>query len=88
MKSLPSKEYVIQETETSSYKLQHEVIHRMVLIVFGTYQFDKLFQYAKQEDLKEWIQKNMFCSNCFKSSLDSNSVLENNEEQLGQFEEI
>lgn len=30
----------------------------------------------------------MFCSNFFKCSLDSNSVLEINEEQLGQFEEI
>lgn len=86
MKSLLSKEFIIQEAETLSYKLQHEVIQRMVLIVFGTYHFDKLLQYSKQ-DLKGWIQEKSFCSNLFKSSQDSKPVLEINGEQWRQFKE-
>lgn len=85
VKSLLSKELIIQEAETSSYKLQHEVIQRMVLIVFGTYHFDKLLQYSKQ-DLKGWIQKKSYFRNLFKSSRDSKPVLEINGEQWRQIQ--
>lgn len=88
VKSLLSKEFIIQEAETSSYKLQHEVIQRMVLIVFGTYHFDKLLQYSKQaKDLKGWIQKKSYFRNLFTSSRDSKPVLEINGEQWRQFKE-
>lgn len=88
MKSLLSKEFIIQEAETSSYKLQHEVTQRMVLIVFGTYHFDKLLQYSKQaKDLKGWIQKKSYFRNLFTSSRDSKPVLEINGEQWRQFKE-
>lgn len=87
MKSLLSKEFIIQEAETSSYKLQHEVIQRMVLIVFGTYHFDKLLQYSKQaKDLKGWIQKKSYFRNLFTSSRDSKPVLEINGEQWRQIQ--
>lgn len=88
VKSLLSKEFIIQEAETSSYKLQHEVIQRMVLIVFGTYHFDKLLLYSKQaKDLKGWIQKKSYFRNLFTSSRDSKPVLEINGEQWRQFKE-
>lgn len=88
VKSLLSKEFIIQEAETSSYKLQHEVIQRMVLIVFGTYHFDKLLQYSKQaKDLKGWTQKKSYFRNLFTSSRDSKPVLEINGEQWRQFKE-
>lgn len=88
VKSLLSKEFIIQEAETSSYKLQHEVIQRMVLIVFGTYHFDKLLQYSKQaKDLMGWIQKKSYFRNLFTSSRDSKPVLEINGEQWRQFKE-
>lgn len=87
VKSLLSKEFIIQEAETSSYKLQHEVIQRMVLIVFGTYHFDKLLQYSKQaKDLKGWIQKKSYFRNLFTSSRDSKPVLEINGEQWRQIQ--
>ena len=57
VKSLLSKEFIIQEAETLSYKLQHEVIQRMVLIVFGTYHFDKLLELSKPEELKSWVKE-------------------------------
>lgn len=54
--SLLSKEFVVMKADSSIYRLQHTVIKRMVLIVFGTHHFDKLLQYSKQEDLKGWIK--------------------------------
>lgn len=45
---------------TSIYRLQHDVVKRMVLIVFGTHHFDKLLKFSKPEDLRGWIKKKKF----------------------------
>ena len=55
--SLMSLEFVDKVPNTSEYRLQHEVIKRMTLIVFGTYHFDKLLELSKREDLEGWIKK-------------------------------
>ncbi|XP_052693348.1 uncharacterized protein LOC128171590 [Crassostrea angulata] len=55
--SLLLKEFVVREADTSKYRLQHEVLKRMVLIVFGTYHFDKLLQHSNQEELKGLIEE-------------------------------
>lgn len=60
--SLLSKEFVVRkaevkEADTTIYRLQHDVIKRMTLIVFGTYHFDKLLEFSKPEELKGWIKK-------------------------------
>lgn len=43
--------------DTNKYRLQHDVVKRMTLIVYGTYHFDKLLEYAKPKDLAGWIEK-------------------------------
>lgn len=55
-------EFVVKK-DTSTYRLQHDVIKRMALIVFGTHHFDKLLKFSKQEDLKGWIEMDTFLHN-------------------------
>lgn len=55
--SLIPMEFVNRVTGTSVYRLQHDVIKRMTLIVFGTYHFDKLLELSKPEELKTWVKK-------------------------------
>lgn len=42
---------------SSVYRLQHDVIRRMTLIVFGTYHFDKLLELSQPEELKSWVRE-------------------------------
>lgn len=51
------KEFVVQEEKETIYRLQHYVIKRMTLIVFGTYHFEKLLHFSKREDLRGWIEE-------------------------------
>ncbi|XP_078339364.1 uncharacterized protein LOC111107586 isoform X2 [Crassostrea virginica] len=67
--SLMSWEFVDKVPKTSKYRLQHDVINRMTLIVFGTFHFDKLLELSKPEDLKGWI-KEKGTVNTIKSSSD------------------
>ena len=55
--SLMSWEFVDKVPNTSKYRLQHDVIKRMTLIVFGTFHFDKLLELSKPEDLEGWIKE-------------------------------
>nr|XP_022319921.1 uncharacterized protein LOC111122419 isoform X1 [Crassostrea virginica]XP_022319928.1 uncharacterized protein LOC111122419 isoform X1 [Crassostrea virginica]XP_022319937.1 uncharacterized protein LOC111122419 isoform X1 [Crassostrea virginica] len=51
-------EFVDRVPGTSNkYRIQHDVIKRMTLIVYGTCHFAKLLEYAKPEDLEGWIEK-------------------------------
>lgn len=52
--SLLPGEFVVKEAN-GIYRLQHYVIKRMTLIVFGTYNFEKLLQIS--EDLQGWIEQ-------------------------------
>ena len=67
--SLMAWEFVNEVPETSKYKLQHNVIKRMTLIVFGTFHFDKLLELTKREDLEGWIEKSSIFKTV-KSSVD------------------
>ncbi|XP_065941830.1 uncharacterized protein [Magallana gigas] len=49
------KEFV--KKEASIYRLQHDVIKRMTLIVFGTYHFDKLLTLCNLEELRPWVKE-------------------------------
>lgn len=61
----PKKHYISAEYITSlipeefviADRLQHEVIKRMTLIVFGTYHFDKLLELSKPEESKAWVKE-------------------------------
>lgn len=66
MKMLLKKEFIVEKTETSKYILQHDVIKRMTIIVFGTYHFDKLLEFSKREELKGWIKRKYTQNNLFK----------------------
>ena len=57
IQSLMSWEFVDKVPRTSRYRLQHDVIKRMTLIVFGTFHFDKLLELSKPEDLEGWIKE-------------------------------
>lgn len=63
LESLIPKEFVVKEEKENIYRLQHYVIKRMTLIVFGTYNFETLLKFSKQEDLQGWIEKSGFFSN-------------------------
>lgn len=84
--SLLSKEFVVKNADTSNYRLQHAVIKRMALIVFGTYHFDKLLEFSKQEDLKGWVkEKKINCNPCERLR-DVKPVLEIKQDQWRQFQ--
>lgn len=86
MTSLLSKEFVVKNADTSNYRLQHAVIKRMALIVFGTYHFDKLLEFSKQEDLKGWVkEKKINCNPCERLR-DVKPVLEIKQDQWRQFQ--
>nr|XP_022301281.1 uncharacterized protein LOC111109456 isoform X4 [Crassostrea virginica] len=55
--SLLSWEFVDKIPNTTKYKLQHNVIKKMTLIVFGTYYFDKLLEVSNETDIRGWIKK-------------------------------
>lgn len=84
---LLSTEFVVQEEGTSIYRLQHEVIKRMALIVFGTYHFNKLLEFSKQEELKGWIQEKSTFYNPFKQG-DIKPVLVLQKKQWRRYQEI
>ena len=55
--SLMSWEFVDNVPKTTKYRLQHDVIKRLTLVVFGTFYFDKLLKLSKPEDLEGWIKE-------------------------------
>lgn len=55
--SLIPTEFVSKVQGASVYRLQHEVIKRMTLIVFGTYHFEKLLELSEPEELKKYVKK-------------------------------
>ena len=57
IKSLISWEFVNKVPNSSKYRLQHDVIKRMTLIVFGAFHFGKLLELSEPEDLKGWIKE-------------------------------
>lgn len=86
--TLLSEEFVIKDTNAPNFKLQHEVLKRMTLIVFGTHHFDKLLELSNPEDLKGWIkQKKNHCYPCERFG-DMRPVLKIKREQWRQYQEI
>lgn len=85
LKTLLSKEFVVRKADTSRYRLQHDVIKRMTLIVFGTFHFDKLLAFSKPEELKGWIKKKNTIRNIFKQG-EINPVLEITKEHWRQYQ--
>ena len=61
--------FVVRVPKTSKYRLQHDVIQRMTLIVFGTFHFDKLLEFSKRKDLEGWIENSNIVKT-IKSSVD------------------
>lgn len=55
--SIIPMEFADKVRNTSMYRLQHDVVKRMALIVFGTHHFDELLKFSKPEDLKGWIKE-------------------------------
>lgn len=85
--SLIPMEFVVKEENKSIYRLQHAVIRRMTLIVFGTHHFDKLVTFPKQEDVNVWIRKKKTnLLKPFKNLSDMEPVLEVNADQLVQYQ--
>ncbi|XP_052698910.1 uncharacterized protein LOC128176540 [Crassostrea angulata] len=76
------KEFVIKEA--SIYRLQHDVIKRMTLIVYGTYHFDKLLELFKPEELKTWVKEKGMIPDVGLG--DIKPVLEIDREQWRQFQ--
>ena len=48
--------FVVRVPKTGKYRLQHDVIQRMTLIVFGTIHFEKFLEFSKRKDLEGWIE--------------------------------
>jgi hypothetical protein len=60
--SIIPKEFVVRKGG-EFYVLQHDVIQRMVLVVFGTNHFDKLVKFSSWNEVPHWIkatEKNIF----------------------------
>lgn len=55
--SLIPLEFVKKEKRATVYRLQHDVIQRMTLIVFGTSHFDKLLELSQPQDLKAYVRE-------------------------------
>ncbi|XP_052698393.1 uncharacterized protein LOC128176242 [Crassostrea angulata] len=87
MTSLLSNEFVVKDADTSNYRLQHAVVKRMALIVFGTYHFDKLLEFSKPEDLKGWVKEKKINCNLCEHFRDMKPVLEIKQDQWWQFQE-
>nr|XP_022299514.1 uncharacterized protein LOC111108172 isoform X1 [Crassostrea virginica] len=58
IQSLMPLEFVDKIPGTTKYRLQHKVIKRMTLIVFGTSHFYKLLALSERKDTEGWIIKN------------------------------
>ncbi|XP_055998128.1 uncharacterized protein LOC125667376 [Ostrea edulis] len=56
LSSIIPEEFVFREGE-GVYVLQHDVIQRMVLVVFGTYHFEKLVRFSSWHELPDWIKE-------------------------------
>ena len=56
--SLLSEEFVDKIPNSTKYRLQHDVIKKMTLIVFGTYHFEELLDLSTHNDMDGWIEKN------------------------------
>lgn len=82
--SLILKEFVVREARTSVYRLQHDVVKKMALIVFGTYHFDKLLQLSKPEELTTWVKEKIMKPNFAQG--DIKPVLEIDGEQWRQYQ--
>lgn len=81
------KEYItslIQEGFVIADRLQHDVIKRMTLIVYGTHHFDKLLELSKPEELKAWVKEKQ--TQIFDLQGDIKPVLEIDREQWRQFQ--
>lgn len=76
--SLIPDEFVIAD------RLQHDVIKRMTLIVFGTHHFDKLLELSKPEELKTWVKEKGMIPDVGLG--DIKPVLEIDREQWRQFQ--
>lgn len=76
--SLIPEEFVIVD------RLQHDVIKRMTLILFGTHHFDKLLELSKPEELKVWVKQKQ--KQFFDPQGDIKPVLEIDREQWRQFQ--
>ena len=87
IQSLMSWEFVDKVPKTSKYRLQHDVIKRMTLIVFGTFHFDKLLELSKPEDLEGWIKKSNTDNTIKSSSDDIDSSLFIDKEMNQQYEQ-
>lgn len=79
-------EFVNKETDSFVYRLQHDVIKRMTLIVFGTYHFDKLLELCKPEELKSLVKGKSIRS--YIAQGETTPVLEINKEKRAQYEEM
>jgi hypothetical protein len=53
--SIIPEEFVVREGE-EVYVLQHDVIQRMVLVVFSTHHFDKLVKFSSWNEVPHWIK--------------------------------
>jgi hypothetical protein len=53
--SIIPEKFVVREGE-EEYVLQHDVIQRMVLVVFGTRHFDKLVKFSSWNEVPHWIK--------------------------------
>lgn len=82
--SLIPMEFVNKVPGASVYRLQHDVIKRMALIVFGTYHFDKLLELSKPDELKEWVKKQS--KTTFAAQGETKPVLEIDEEQWRKYQ--
>nr|XP_022299517.1 uncharacterized protein LOC111108173 [Crassostrea virginica] len=56
--SLLSEEFVDKIPNSTKYRLQHDVIKKMTLIVFGTYHFEQLLDLSTPNDMDGWIKQN------------------------------
>nr|XP_034314446.1 uncharacterized protein LOC117684829 [Crassostrea gigas] len=86
-KHYKSKEYItslIPEGFVIADRLQHDVIKRMTLIVYGTYHFDKLLELFKPEELKAWVKEKGMIPDVGLD--DIKPVLEIDREQWRQFQ--
>lgn len=82
--SLIPMEFVNKVPGASVYRLQHDVIKRIALIVFGTFHFDKLLALSKPDELKEWVKKKS--KTLFVAQGDKKPYLKIDEEQWIQYQ--
>lgn len=87
--SMIPEEFVFRE-ETRKYVLEHDVIQRMVLVVFGTHHFDKLLIFHQWKSPPEWIKhretnRNFF--NCFTMESEIEPILYLSEDEWTQLDD-